>query len=87
MEWTKQVIYNYAIILKYDQDYFQVTGMQLPDQLKKSLDKKKKQGAKNNFSYSTEIINRFQMLYCSHANRNSGLFRKSNIFQYLRYIF
>jgi hypothetical protein len=37
----------------------------------------KKNAGKNNYSYSTKVLNRFQMLYCSHTNRNSGLFRKS----------
>jgi 5,10-methylenetetrahydrofolate reductase len=77
LEWTKKLIYGYAIVMKYKEDYFQVSGIQLPDQLKKPFDKKKKQN-KNSLSYSSEIINRFQMLYCSHTNRNSGLFRKSN---------
>ena len=77
LDWTKKLIYNYAIVMKYDKDYFQVTGMQLPDMLKKPFEKKKKANSKNNYSYSSELINRFQMLYCTHTNRNSGLFRKS----------
>lgn len=79
-----KLIYNYAIILKYEGDYFQVTGMQIPDMIKKPFEKKKKMinsnnssNSKNNLTYSTELINRFQMLYCTHTNRNSGLFRKS----------
>lgn len=66
--------------MKYNEDYFQVTGVQLPDILKKPFEKKKKTLSRNNFSYSTELINRFQMLYCSHTNRTSGLFRKSKTF-------
>ena len=52
LEWTKQLIYGYAIVMKYKEDYFQVSGIQLPDQIKKPFDKKKKQN-KNTLSYSS----------------------------------
>lgn len=80
-EWTKKLIYNYTIIIKYKGDYFQVTGIQLPEQFefKPFGDKKKKVTVSKPQigNFFTETINRFQMLYCSHINRNSGLFRKS----------
>lgn len=53
LEWTKQLIYGYSIFMRYNGDYFQVTGVQLPDQLKKVFEKKKKNSNKNSYSYST----------------------------------
>lgn len=37
VEWTKRLLYGYAIIMKYKEDYFQVWGAQLGDLNKKGF--------------------------------------------------
>ena len=68
--------------MKYEDDYFQVNGVALPEKLnfKNFSDKKKKNTQKGPNHYSGELIQRFQMLYCPHTNRNSGMLRKNVFF-------
>ena len=68
--------------MKYGADYFQVNGIALPEKLnfKNFSEKKKRNSQKGPNHYGGEIIQRFQMLYCPHTNRNSGLLRKNVFF-------
>lgn len=80
-----EIICNYTIILKYQNDYVQVAGKPLNIDFSPLLNLKKKKNPQqmNKAISNTDPfefkIKRNLIFYCSHINRSSGLFHR-NIF-------
>lgn len=83
------IICNYTIILKYQNDYVQVAGKPLNMDFSPLLNLKKKKitiqnskmpNNRNNIDPFELKIKRNLIFYCSHINRSSGLFHRNLFF-------
>ena len=77
-----EILCNYTIILRYQNDYIQVAGRPLNIDFNSMLNEKRKKNLQpsNRLANSDPYefnIRRTLIFYCSHINRTSGIFHRS----------